>query len=115
VGTSEEEIERRAELRRIRHKRIQEELSQEGAYDEDAKSLSEVEAPVAPSIPAMQKRASRTPGHPLPLPALALPELLPAESPPSRIQLPPTAIFNQYVSLYIALQSQFSARSFANR
>jgi len=39
VGTSEEEIERRAELRRIRHKRIQEELSSEDLYDDDAKSL----------------------------------------------------------------------------
>ncbi|KAH6674525.1 hypothetical protein B0J14DRAFT_43183 [Halenospora varia] len=40
VGTSEEEVERRAELRRIRHKRIQEELSNEAVYDDDAKILS---------------------------------------------------------------------------
>lgn len=39
VGTSEEEIERRAELRRIRQRRIQEELSNELGYDSDAKSL----------------------------------------------------------------------------
>lgn len=43
IGTSEEEIERRAELRRIRQKRIQEELSNEGIYDDDAKSLSTIE------------------------------------------------------------------------
>ncbi|RDW91490.1 hypothetical protein BP5796_02655 [Coleophoma crateriformis] len=40
VGSSEEELERRAELRRIRRKRIQEELSQEDVYDEDARSMS---------------------------------------------------------------------------
>ncbi|RDW60781.1 hypothetical protein BP6252_12164 [Coleophoma cylindrospora] len=40
VGSSEEELERRAELRRIRRKRIQEELSQEDVYDEDARSTS---------------------------------------------------------------------------
>ena len=42
VGTSEEEIERRAELRRIRQKRIQEELSSEFGYDSDAKSLQTI-------------------------------------------------------------------------
>lgn len=105
IGTSEE-IERRAELRRIRHKRIQEELSQEGVYDEDAKSLSTVNAPVGPvgpDISGRQKRASWTPGDSLPLPELALPALAPPESPPSKIELPPTAIFNQYVSSYLAL------------
>ena len=45
IGSSEEEVERRAELRRIRHKRIQEELSNESAYDEDAKSLTSVGDP----------------------------------------------------------------------
>lgn len=40
IGTSEEEVERRAELRRIRERRIREELSSEGVYDEDAKPLS---------------------------------------------------------------------------
>ena len=49
VGTSEEEIERRAELRRIRQKRIQDELSSESAYDEDAKSLSTIAAGVGAS------------------------------------------------------------------
>jgi hypothetical protein len=39
VGTSEEEVERRAELRRIRQRRIQEELSNDVGYDSDAKSL----------------------------------------------------------------------------
>jgi len=39
IGTSDDS-ERRAELRRFRQKRIQEELSNEGVYDSDAKSLS---------------------------------------------------------------------------
>jgi hypothetical protein len=39
VGTSDEEIERRAELRRIRERRIREELSNGGVYDNDAKSV----------------------------------------------------------------------------
>ncbi len=43
VGTTEEEAERRAELRRWRQKRIQEELSSEEVYDEDAKSLKEAQ------------------------------------------------------------------------
>jgi hypothetical protein len=42
VGTSEGEIERRAELRRIRRRRIQEELSSEFGYDSDAKSLPSI-------------------------------------------------------------------------
>ncbi|CAG8981098.1 hypothetical protein HYALB_00012618 [Hymenoscyphus albidus] len=42
VGTTDKEIERRAELKRIRHKRIQLELSNEASYDEDAKSLSSI-------------------------------------------------------------------------
>jgi hypothetical protein len=42
VGTSSEEVERRAELRRIREKRIKEELSSEGLYDDDAKSLASI-------------------------------------------------------------------------
>jgi len=41
VGSSEEEVERRAELRRIRQKRIEDELSCE-IYDDDAKSLSTI-------------------------------------------------------------------------
>lgn len=40
VGNSDEEIQRRKELRLIRDRRIKEELSSEGAYDDDAKSLS---------------------------------------------------------------------------
>jgi uncharacterized protein YdaT len=42
VGTSEEEVERRKELKRLNHRRIQEELSNEGIYDEDAESLSTI-------------------------------------------------------------------------
>jgi hypothetical protein len=42
VGTSGEEIERRAELRRIRQRRIQDELSNEFNYDPDAKSLPNI-------------------------------------------------------------------------
>lgn len=41
-GHSEEERARRAELRRLRHKRIQEELSNEEVYDDDAKSVNTV-------------------------------------------------------------------------
>lgn len=40
VGNSDEEIQRRKELRLIRDRRIKEELSSEGAYDDDVKSLS---------------------------------------------------------------------------
>jgi hypothetical protein len=46
VGKSEEEVERRAELRRIRQKRIQEELGNDFSYDSDAKSL--------PTIPGVE-------------------------------------------------------------
>ncbi len=49
VGTSEEEIERRAELRRIRERRIREELSNEGVYDDDAKSVSSMVDAQTPS------------------------------------------------------------------
>lgn len=47
VGTSEEEVARREELKRIRKKRIQEELGDERVYDDDARSVtaSAVEAP----------------------------------------------------------------------
>lgn len=41
VGNSEEDIERRKELRRLRDKRIQEELSMDN-FDDDAASLSTV-------------------------------------------------------------------------
>lgn len=60
VGTSSEEVERRAELRRIREKRIKEELSNEGLYDDDAKSLASV---IDASTPLENKsQASMTPG-----------------------------------------------------
>lgn len=75
VGTSEEEIERRAELRRIRHKRIQEELSCEGIYDEDAQSLRSVIVACSDnqrnSCPSLTSPAR----PPLELPQLELPSL----------------------------------------
>lgn len=71
VGTSEEEIERRAELRRIRQKRIEEELSNEN-FDDDANSL----ASVAKSSVLLDKRKSSwVPGTPVPLPLLTPPVL----------------------------------------
>ena len=97
VGTTEEEIERRAELRRIRHKRIQEELSSEGIYDDDAESLSTVDAP---SASALLKRASWTHGDPLLFPALALPSLVPIDSPSTASNIPPAVLFNRYVYLH---------------
>lgn len=86
IGTSEEEIERRAELRRIRERRIREELSNEGVYDDDAKS---VDSP--PGTPLKNNRESAwIPGNyvpmpslspvSLPLPALSLPTLDPLEA-----------------------------------
>ncbi|RDL37763.1 uncharacterized protein BP5553_05196 [Venustampulla echinocandica] len=42
VGTTDEEADRRAELKRIRNRRIQEELSNEQIYDDDARSLSPI-------------------------------------------------------------------------
>jgi hypothetical protein len=39
VGQSEEEIARRKELKQLRQKRIEDELGDEGVYDEDAKSI----------------------------------------------------------------------------
>jgi hypothetical protein len=73
VGTSEEEIERRAELRRIRERRIREELSNERVYDDDAKSISSRAGAHTPS----DKRGSRMwfPGDYIPLPALMPPAL----------------------------------------
>ncbi len=66
IGTSEEEIERRAELRRIRERRIREELSNEGVYDDDAKSLS------TPGTPLKNDRESAwVPGNYVPLPELS--------------------------------------------
>jgi hypothetical protein len=73
VGTSEEEIERRAELRRIRERRIREELSNEGVYDEDAKSVSSM----AGAHTSSDKRDSHMwiPGDYIPSPALTRPTL----------------------------------------
>jgi hypothetical protein len=66
IGTSEEEVERRAELRRIRERRIREELSSEGGYDDDAKSL-----PSIPGTPLKNDRPSAwIPGQYVPLPTL---------------------------------------------
>ena len=118
VGTSEEEVERRAELRRIRQKRIQEELSQEGIYDDDAKSLSTIDGPVThstsaesftgsslggqliPPGPGRLKRASWPPRDPMPSLELEVPALPTPKSPLSKIELPLIPIFNQYVRPY---------------
>ncbi|KAH8685593.1 hypothetical protein BGZ60DRAFT_522880 [Tricladium varicosporioides] len=86
VGTSEEEVERRAELRRIRHKRIQEELSNEAVYDDDAKTLSSLVD--ADSSMGMTSRSSWVPGeliasHPrLLTPSLPYPVILAPTMPP---------------------------------
>lgn len=72
VGTSEEEVERRAELRRMRQKRIEEELSKDN-FDEDAKSLTSV---ANASVPTRTEKLSPwTPGTPIPLPHLSPPTL----------------------------------------
>ena len=73
VGTSEEEIERRAELRRIRERRIREELSNEGLYDDDAKSISSVPETTMPS--GKLNLALWVPGDTIPFQALATPML----------------------------------------
>lgn len=89
VGTSEEEVERRAELRRIRERRIREELSNEGVYDDDAKSASSVA--VASTSPPRTKRSHFlwSPGNQLPLPLLTPPALpLPKLSFPHLSPLP---------------------------
>jgi len=72
IGTSEEEVERRAELRRIRQKRIEEELSDEAIYDEDAKSLSSIPN----TINGIRNQMSWITGDPLPLPELKASTLL---------------------------------------
>jgi hypothetical protein len=73
IGTSEEEVERRAELRRIRERRIREELGGEGIYDEDAKSLSSF----LDITPTSDKKHSLlwTPGDFLPQLVLVSPKL----------------------------------------
>jgi hypothetical protein len=73
VGTTEEEIERRAELRRIRERRIREELSNEGIYDDDAKSVSSMTSAHTPSD--QKNPRSWVSGDYIPLPALATPAL----------------------------------------
>ncbi|KAL5324270.1 hypothetical protein ACEPPN_008815 [Leptodophora sp. 'Broadleaf-Isolate-01'] len=90
IGTSEEEIERRAELRRIRERRIREELSNEGVYDDDAKSMTS-----PPGTPLKNNRPSAwIPGNYVPMPALSpvslpLPELDPLEASVSQIPAAP--------------------------
>ncbi|KAM3072471.1 hypothetical protein ACMFMG_009271 [Clarireedia jacksonii] len=61
VGTSEEELERRKELRRLRQKRIEEELSHEGEYDDDAQSLSTVDCAGESCVKSRRKRQSILP------------------------------------------------------
>jgi hypothetical protein len=61
LGTSEEELERRRELRRLRQKRIEEELSHEGEYDDDAQSLSTVDCAGETCVRNGRKRRSILP------------------------------------------------------
>jgi len=72
IGTVEE-LERRAELRRLRRKRIQEELSNEGIYDDDAKSLSSIVDITWSS--GIGSPRSWVPGECVQLPALSLPTM----------------------------------------
>ncbi|KAI9643015.1 hypothetical protein NHQ30_008749 [Ciborinia camelliae] len=61
IGTSEEEVERRKELRRLRQKRIEEELSYDDGYDEDAQSMSTVDCPAIRVVDKGKKRQSILP------------------------------------------------------
>ncbi|ESZ97113.1 hypothetical protein SBOR_2471 [Sclerotinia borealis F-4128] len=61
IGTSEEEVERRKELRRLRQKRIEEELSYDNEYDEDAQSMSTVDCPTSRAVDKGKKRQSILP------------------------------------------------------
>ncbi|APA12499.1 predicted protein [Sclerotinia sclerotiorum 1980 UF-70] len=61
IGTSEEEVERRKELRRLRQKRIEEELSYEDGYDEDAQSMSTVDCHTNRAVDKGKKRQSILP------------------------------------------------------
>lgn len=61
IGTSEEEVERRKELRRLRQKRIEEELSYDDEYDEDAQSMSTVDCPATRLVDKGKKRQSILP------------------------------------------------------
>jgi hypothetical protein len=80
VGTSEEVVERRAELRRIRQKRIQEDLINDVIYDSDAKSL--------PTIGGLDSACelngdTRSSGYSWSLPVMVSPRILnPAFSSP---------------------------------
>lgn len=78
VGTSEEEIERRAELRRIRERRIREELDNEVVSDEedDAKSMS---LPVDSSPKEMQTQWRIPDDEVLVLPTFPSPPLSPCD------------------------------------
>ncbi len=73
VGTSDEEVQRRAELKKIRQRRIQEELSNESIYDDDANSLPSIAN--ASTHLDKKKSSSWVPGSFVPLPALGLPTL----------------------------------------
>jgi hypothetical protein len=68
-----EEVEPRAELRRLRRKRIQEELSNEGIYDDDVKSLSSIVDITSSSCIGSPR--SWVPGECVRLPALSSPTL----------------------------------------
>lgn len=86
VGHSEEEVERRAELRRIRQKRIEEELTYESEQDNDAESLFAGVNP-SPFNEMDISQGSRTPlsSRSLRLPQLSLPVLsLPILAPLTR-------------------------------
>ncbi len=80
VGNSDEEIQRRKELRSIRDRRIREELSSEGAYDDDAKSLSTVGTENSPYVKPWLKIHSQNRDSPEPLVAVKLPPLLTRKS-----------------------------------
>ena len=68
-------------MRRIRERRIREELSNEGIYDDDAKSVAS-----PPETPVKNDRSSAwIPGKSVPMPALSplalpMPELDPLEA-----------------------------------
>jgi hypothetical protein len=76
VGNSDEEIQRRKELRLIRDRRIKEELSTKGAYDDgDAKSLSTVATENSPYRKPWSRISSEDMGSSEPLEAFTSPSL----------------------------------------
>jgi hypothetical protein len=75
IGTSEEEVERRAELRRIRDRRIQEELGNKSIYDDDATSLSTIMDTISP--PETRSSIAYHTGNCIPLPPSTPPVLYP--------------------------------------